>query len=143
MTPLFPERKQVMRAFDQETGKEIIPNPPKRYLMLLTWTGDQYDDWNRHWEQVTSREGVIRRVYSLRDDIEYDESYICSESATLTNTWHLYTFLRYCHEAGYWTEELIKELEGYSFDDFEAELLNAYDISKDELTAIYLEEVRS
>ena len=142
MTPLFPKRKQIMKAFDQVTGEEIIPQPPKRYLMLITWTGDD-DDWNHYWEKVTSREEVIRRVHTLRDHIEYDESYICSESAALSKTWHLYTFLRYCHEAGFWTDELVHELDGYSFDDFESELLNAYEISKEELTAIYLEEVRS
>ena len=141
MTPLFPKRKQIMKAYDQVTGEEIIPQPPKRYLMLITWTGDD-DDWNHYWEKVTSREEVIRRVHTLRDDIEYDESYICSESAALSKTWHLYTFLRYCHEAGFWTDELVHELDGYSFDDFESELLNAYEISKEELTAIYL-EVRS
>lgn len=142
MTPLFPKRKQIMKAYDQTTGEEIIPQPPKRYLMLITWTGDD-DDWNHYWEKVTSREEVIRRVHTLRDDIEYDESYICSESAALSKTWHLYTFLRYCHEAGFWTDELVHELDGYSFDDFESELLNAYEISKEELTAIYLEEVRA
>ena len=142
MTPLFPKRKQIMKAYDQVTGEEIIPQPPKRYLMLITWTGDD-DDWNHYWEKVTSREEVIRRVHTLRDDIEYDESQICSESAALSKTWHLYTFLRYCHEAGFWTDELVHELDGYSFDDFESELLNVYEISKEELTAIYLEEVRS
>lgn len=143
MTPLFPQRKQIMKAYDQVTGEEITPKPPKRYLMLITWTGAEEDDWNRYWEKVTSREEVIRRVHSLRDDIEYDESYICSESAALCKTWHLYTFLRYCYEAGFWADELVHELGGYSFDDFESELLNDYEISKEELTAIYLEEVRS
>ena len=83
MTPLFPKRKQVMKAFDQVTGEEIIPQPPKRYLMLITWTGDD-DDWNHYWEKVTSREEVIRRVHTLRDDIEYDESYILPRSRRCT-----------------------------------------------------------
>ena len=140
MTDLF---KKLTKPMSLTTPEAKAIQPEKQYLVIITWSdGDRYGEEfeARSWKVVFTRAEVIRLIVAYRDDLDLDESYVCSETVQANKAWHLYTFARFCAEEGVWDETLDSEL-GFSFDEFEQMILEDYEISQEELDEVYMEEV--
>lgn len=139
---LFPERKQVMTVKDPKTGEVITPQQEKRYLLLLTWEGDNFDDEysSTSWNVVHGREDVIRYIANHFTDLNLNETYVCSETASASQSWSIYTFCRFCFENNVWTKDLEKEI-CVSFSEIEGVLIDEYDYTHEELDKLYAEEI--
>lgn len=138
MTDLFKKLKTPMSMTTSE-GKTIPQE--KQYLILASWAEEAAEELDSHsWKVVFTRAEVLRFIAAYCEDLDLDESYICSETVQANKAWHLYTFARFCAEEGVWNETLEADI-GLSFDEFEQSILSDYEITQEELDEAYMEEV--
>lgn len=129
-----------MHLVDPITKERIDAKEEKRYLLLITWASNSSGSDITEWRRIIGKKDAIDFIFANIEELELEDSFILSESASVSQAWSLYTFIRFMKEQGVLDAEMESEFD-MTFEDFTQFIVDNYEITEEELDDMYDKEL--
>lgn len=97
--------------------KELAPPEQREYLLLLAVNDNEAEDGVLYqWTGIIGRQQAFDYIANMADDLDWSNSRILAETATMSNMISIYKFMRLCID-----NENVENPHGFDPDDFASE----------------------